>query len=501
MSVDGIVAFDLGAESGRAMLATLRGNHLELSEVHRFANIPQRLPSGMHWDLTGLWGNLVEGLRLAGRAAVERRIRLVSVGVDTWGVDCGYVGASGQLLGIPYAYRDPRNVPAMEKTIAKMGREKLYDATGIQFMPFNTLFQLVAQNASEPQVLRHTKRLMLMPDLLHYFFSGKPVNEATIASTTQMIDPRNGKWATPLLKSLGLPTGCLGRIVPAGTVLGDIRPSLAAEAGIPAKPAIKIVVPGSHDTASAVAAVPVDSKSKRSWAYLSSGTWSLMGAELDKPIVNDASLAASFTNERGVGGKIRFLKNIAGLWLVQECRRDFARSGKEFSYQQLADLAAQADPFRTLIDPGHAPFASPGDMPAKINAFARKTGQPAPTTPGQYVRACLESLALTYRITLDNLEKLLGKPIDVLHIVGGGGQNKVLNQMTADALGRPVIVGPYEATAIGNALTQAIGLKKVRDLDHLRRIVRESFQPETYRPRHEVAFASQRQRFEKLLGA
>lgn len=492
------MAFDLGAESGRAILAVLDGHRLEITEVHRFANLPQKLPSGLHWSLVELWGNLIEGLRIAGRAASKRKINLVSAGVDTWGVDFGLIGKSGQLLGLPFAYRDARNAPAMKRLIGKLGEKAIYNATGIQFMPFNTLYQLAAQNTAEPAILKQTRQLLMLPDLLHYFLSGKRVNESTIASTTQMIDPRTGKWATALIRRAGLPVHMLSKTTPAGTVIGTVRPEIAVEAEV--SPAIKIIVPGSHDTASAVAAVPVDEKTSPPWAYLSSGTWSLMGAELDKPIVNEASRLAAFTNEGGVGGKIRFLKNIAGLWLVQECRRDLLRRGQEFSYQQLADLAAKAEPFRTLVDPNHGPFATPGDMPAKIAALAKATGQPKPTTPGQLVRCCLESLALAYRQTLGTLDDLLGRKTQVLHIVGGGGQNLLLNQMTADATGVRVIVGPYEATAIGNALAQGIGAKRVRNLDHLRAIVRASFKPITYEPVNAASFEKQAARFARLLG-
>ncbi|MCC7192349.1 MAG: rhamnulokinase [Phycisphaeraceae bacterium] len=495
MPKPGYIAFDLGAESGRAMLAVLSNDRLELTEAHRFLNTPQRLPSGLHWNLTELWANLVEGLRKCGKLAKEKKIKLVSLGVDTWGVDYGLIGASGELLGIPFAYRDTRNGPAMAATVKKLSEKSIYQATGIQFMPFNTLFQLVAAKKSEPGLLELANqggRLLFMPDLLHYFFSGKPHVEATIASTSQMIDPRSGRWATGLLKSLGLPTRALGKIVPAGTRIGKLRAEIAANAEVGL---LDVIVPGSHDTASAVAAVPVDESQSKNWAYLSSGTWSLMGVEIDRPKLNEAARQAGFTHERGVGGKIRFLKNIAGLWLVQECRRDFARRGQEFSYQQLTDLAAKAEPFRTLVDPGYAPFASPGDMPAKIAQFAKQTGQKLPTTPGQYVRACLESLALTYRRTLDRIESVIEKKIDVLHIVGGGGQNTLLNQMTADAINRRVIVGPYEATAVGNALTQAIGAGQVRNLVHLRAIVRKSFKPVTYEPRNSTAFNQAGERF------
>ncbi len=492
------VAFDLGAESGRAMLAVLRGQTLELQEVHRFANVPQLLPSGYHWSLTEIWRNLVEGLRKCGELARQQNVELVSLGVDTWGVDFGLIGRSGQLLGLPFVYRDPRHLPAYEKALTAVGRETIYDATGIQFMPINSLYQLVAQHDSEPALVEHAAALLFMPDLLHYFFSGRAVNEATIASTSQMVDVHTGKWAVNLIKALGLPHHFLGSIVPAGTVIGDLREAVAREANVPM---MRVTAPASHDTASAVAAVPVDTQHTPNWAYISSGTWSLMGAEIDAPIVSEAARQANFTNERGVADRIRLLRNIAGLWLVQECRRDFARRGQSFDYAELTRLAQEAEPFRTIVDPGHAPFATPGDMPAKIAAFARETGQPEPTTPGQFVRCCLESLAMRYRQTLEDLEEVLGRRMEVVHIVGGGGQNTLLNQMASDAMARPVIVGPYEATAIGNALTQAMGIDDVRDLAHLREIVRNSFKPVTYQPRDPDAFTKQYERYINLTRA
>ena len=497
MSKLGYIAFDLGAESGRAMLGVLEHGKLTLTETHRFANRLQQLPSGYHWSLMDLWGNLLEGLKKAGDAARSQGVELRSLGVDTWGVDFGILGKSGDLLGLPHAYRDPRNEPAMAATLDKLGEQSIYAATGIQFMPFNTLFQLVAVHDAEPDLLPLADRMLNIPDLLHYFFTGQAVNEATIASTTQMIDPRTGKWATELLTSLGIPTSMLQPTTPAGTPIGNLRDAIASECNVPA---MQVIVPGSHDTASAVAAVPVAKSAGDRWAYLSSGTWSLMGAELDKPIVTDASRAAGFTNERGVADKIRFLKNISGLWLVQECRRDFARNGNDFNYQQLTDLADQAAPFRTLVDPNHAPFSKPGDMPAKITAFAEATNQPAPETPGAFVRCCLESLALTYRDVLINLESLLGKPMEVLHIVGGGGQNRLLNQMTADAIGRTVVVGPFEATAVGNALTQAIGDGQIADLAGLRQVVIDSFEPETYKPQNADAWTNEYKRYLGVVG-
>ncbi|MCC7407575.1 MAG: rhamnulokinase [Phycisphaeraceae bacterium] len=491
----GYVAFDLGAESGRAMLATFDGRRIELGEQHRFANRTIRLPDGLHWDLTGLWAHLLEGLSKSIRAAADQGVTITSLGVDTWGVDYGLIGKSGQLLGLPFAYRDDRNPPAMAATLKKLGEKRIYDVTGIQFMPFNTLYQLVAQQQSEPALLEHARHILTMPDLLQYFFSGQAVNEATDASTTQMIDPRSGTWAKELIASTGVPTHFLGGIVPAGTKIGSILPGVAAETGCP--PEVAVIAPGTHDTASAVAAVPAET-GKGNWAYLSSGTWSLMGAEIDEPAISPATLAAQFTHERGVGGKIRFLKNIAGLWLVQECRRDLEKQGQSLDYETLTVMAAKSLPFRTLVDPDHGPFGTPGDMLTKIRDFARKTGQPEPIEPGQFVRCCLESLALRYRQVMDLLEQLLGRKFERLHIVGGGGKNTLLNQMTADALGRPVIVGPYEATAIGNALTQAMGAGQIKDLAQLRQVVRDSFELTTVEPKDSAAFANHLERFAKM---
>lgn len=493
MSKKGFVAFDLGAESGRAMLATLDGGRVAVEERHRFANLPVRLPSGLHWNLYDLWNNLVEGLGQCGKAAAEQGVELAGGGVDTWGVDFGLVGKSNQLLTLPFAYRDERNAPAMEKMLEAVAPEVIYEATGIQFMPFNTLVQLLAQREAEPGLLEQVEHFLMMPDLLHFFFTGEKCNEATDASTTQMIDPRSGQWAVDLLAKLDLPTGILGNLVPAGTPVGRLRPDICEQAGVAP---LAVIAPASHDTASAVAAVPAQVSDR--WAYLSSGTWSLMGVEIDRPIISEASRRANFTNEGGAEGKIRFLKNIAGLWLVQECRRHFQRDGQDFSYSQLTGLAADATSFRTLVDPDDETFLAPGDMPLKIAAFAGKTNQPLPETPGQFVRCCLESLALAYRQTLDTVVELTARPVDVLHIVGGGGRNELLNQMTADATGRLVIVGPYEATAIGNALVQAMGLGELKDLAQIRQVVRASFDLEKCEPRDTAAYDAQMERFARL---
>lgn len=499
MATKGFLALDLGAESGRAILAKLDGGRVELEEHHRFQHLPQFLPSGLHWNLTDLWANLIKGLGNASKAANDGHVEIASIGCDTWGVDWALLGKSGHLLHLPRAYRDEHHQPAYEQVIAKLGKQKIYDRTGIQFMALNTLYQVYALHQEEPGIFDLADRMVMIPDLLHYWFSGQITNEATDISTTQMIDPRTGKWATDMLSELGLPTHYLGGIVPAGAVVGNLRQALIDQIGASNLKGAQIIAPGTHDTASAVAAVPADASDGRKWAYLSSGTWSLMGAEIDEPVINEKSCELSFTHERGVENKIRFLKNIAGLWLVQECRRDFLKHGHEYDYVQLTQMAADATPFRTLVNPDHLPFASPGDMPNKIAAFAAATGQPTPETPGQFVRCCLESLAMAYRCTLGMLENLLGTKFDVLHIVGGGGQNKLLNQMTADAIGKPAIVGPYEATAIGNALTQAIGTGDIANLSEMRQVIRQSFELDTFEPQQAAAFDGEYGRYLDLL--
>lgn len=498
MSKKGYVAFDLGAESGRAMLAVLDQGQLTLQEAHRFANLPVTLPTGLHWDITGLFRNLVEGLRAASVMANHQQIELVSLGVDTWGVDFGLIGEAGELLALPHAYRDASHPQAMEQTLTKVSKEKLYEATGIQPLFFNTIFQLLARQEQSPGLLEKTSRLLNTPDLLHYFFTGQMKSEMTIASTSSLLNASTGDWDRALLDSLNLPHQMLGDVVPAGTQVGTVREELASAEGVPS---IAVVAPAGHDTASAIAAVPVSPESGRNWAYLSSGTWSLMGMELDDPIVTPEALQAGFTNERGVNHTIRFLKNIAGLWLIQQVRKDFARQGQDYDYPTLEDLSAESQPLRTLVDPGHAPFAMPGDICAKIEAFARKTDQPIPQTPGQYVRCCVDSLALSYRKTARDLEKITGRSIGVLHIVGGGGKHIQLDQLTADAIGCPVVVGPYEATAVGNALVQAMGMGQVADLAALREIVRASFEPKTFTPGDTSLYDDVAERFESLIGA
>ncbi|WP_428938133.1 rhamnulokinase [Fontivita pretiosa] len=472
MSTHNYLAFDLGAESGRAVLGTLDpSGRLSLQEKHRFANPTGRMLGHLHWNLLQQWEELKTGLRQAGEP-------LAGIGVDTWGVDFGLVAADGSILGFPYMYRDDRTEGMMEQAFSRVPRETIFEHTGIQFMRFNSLFQLFAMVQAKSPLLEATQTLLFMPDLFNYLFTGVRKSEFSIATTSQMYDPRQKRWATQMLQQLGIPPRILPEIVPSGTILGPISGDVAGECGI--RTEIPVIAPGCHDTASAVAAVPGQGQD---WCYISSGTWSLMGVEIDQPIINDKTLEYNYTNEGGVGGKIRLLKNIMGLWLVQECRRQFAREGHEHTYAELTQMAEGAAEFVAIIDPDHAPFLSPGDMPGKIERFCRQTNQPVPTTRGQYIRACLESLALTYRRTLAGLEDILGRKIATIHIVGGGSQNQLLNQMTADACARPVLAGPVEATAIGNILVQAMARGQVKSLTEARRIVQASFPVSRYEPR------------------
>ena len=487
MSVSRFLAFDLGAESGRAMLGTLEAGKLVLQERHRFANPTGRLRGHLHWNLLGQWEELKTGLRKGAADAT-----LDGIGVDTWGVDFGLLDDAGDLLGDPYHYRDSRTEGMMDHAFARFGKRQLFQTTGIQFLPFNSLYQLLAMRQQRPRVLERAAAMLFMPDLFNYLFTGVQRSESSIASTSQMIDPRTGQWATAMLDQLDLPTRILPQLVPAGTILGPVCEEVARECGVSPVP---LIAPGCHDTASAVAAVPAEGAD---WCYISSGTWSLMGVELDRPLINDTSLKYNYTNEGGVGGKIRFLKNIMGLWLVQECRRWWQKEGHEHGYAALTEMAQQAKPFAAMIDPDDAPFLSPGEMPRKIDQFCLRTRQPAPATRGEVVRSCLEGLALVYRRTLGELEEMLGRKLTTIHIVGGGGQNELLNQMTADACARPVVAGPVEATAIGNLLVQAMATGHVSSLAEARRIVRQSFPTRRYEPRDIGVWDKAQARFREI---
>jgi rhamnulokinase len=467
-----LLAFDLGAESGRGVLGLFDGSRLRLEVVHRFPNGPVRTLDTMHWDTLRLHAEMLAGLRKCGTELGG----IDSVGIDTWGVDFALLGRGGTLLGNPRHYRDPHTETILDHAFDKVAKLEVFRQTGLQFMRFNTLFQLLALQRDRSPLLEMAETLLFMPDLFHYFLTGIKVNEYTDASTSQMLDPHTRTWAYGLLGAYGLPQHILGTVVPPGTVLGPLRHSIAADAGLAPIP---VIAPGSHDTASAFAAVPARGGT---WATISSGTWSLMGAEIDAPLVSEEVLRCNFTNEGGVGGTIRFLKNIMGLWLVQECRRCWERAGKDHSYEELMHLAAAAPAFASLVDPDNSSFWLPANMPQALGDFCKRTGQPVPVEPGAVVRCALESLALRYRWVLERLEELLGRRLDVIHIVGGGSQNTLLCQLTADACNRPVVAGPVEATAIGNVLVQAVGLGLVGSLTQAREVVRQSFDVRAYEP-------------------
>jgi rhamnulokinase len=459
------LAIDLGAESGRAILGSLVDGHLAIDELHRFPNTPVREGNGLFWDTWKLWHEIQRGIAIA---VEERRIALDGIGVDTWGVDFGLIGPDNTLLDRPRHYRDPRNAAAMRAVFERMPREQVFEHTGIQIMQINTLYQWYAMRMAGDTATASARRLLNIPDLINFWLTGQARSETTIASTTQFFNPCTMSWATELLQRLDLPVAVLCPLVTPGTLLGSmVEP-----------PHVPVYAVGGHDTASAVAAVPVEGG--RNWCYISSGTWSLMGLELDRPIVNAASLAANYTNEVGVGGKIRFLKNIAGLWLLQECKRAWSLEGHEYTYAELTRMAAEARPFSASIEVDA--FLDPGDMPRKIADHCRARGQEPPRTHGEYARAILESLARRYREVLEDLEKLSGRRIDVIHIVGGGSKNRLLNQLVANETGRRVVAGPGEATAIGNLLVQAMGAGALGGLNEIRAVVRKSFAPETFEP-------------------
>lgn len=467
------LAADLGAESGRVMAGRFDGRRVRLEEVHRFPNGPVALAGSWRWDVLRLWAEVKAGLA----AAAERfGPAVASVGVDTWGVDYVLLSKSGELLGQPYHYRDRRTDGAMDRAAAVVRREEIYGATGTQFLPFNTLYQLIASNEQTPELLAHADRLLLMPDFLHWCLCGSTAVEFTNATTTQFYDPAGRDWATGLLARFGLPTHMLGEVVPPGTRLGELRPDVRADTGLGAVP---VVTPATHDTGSAVAAVPTVHTGRANWAYISSGTWSLVGVEVPDAVRTDAAFRAGLTNEGGVDGTLRLLKNVMGLWLVQRCRAAF---GADADYDVLTRQAEESPPLRSRIDPDDPRFLNPPDMPAAIAGFCRETGQPVPETPGQFVRCCLESLALKYRDVLDRLAAVTGVPIEVVHVVGGGSRNRLLNQLTADATGLPVVAGPVEATALGNVLVQARAAGELGSLADLRAVVRESFAPEVFSP-------------------
>ena len=470
------LALDFGAESGRGVVGTFDGVKIALSEVHRFPTGPTRLGNTLHWNLPQL---VTEARTAIGKAATDGAID--SLGVDTWGVDFGLLDKNGNLIGLPVHYRDARCNGMVEKVFVRVPRTDVFARSGIQTMQINTLFQLAALAETSPRLLEATDTLLFMPDLLHYYLTGNAQAEYTIASTSQMYDSVTGSWATDILQRAGIPTHFLPKVVKDGTHYGPLSP---LEAEVTGAGAVAVVAPGGHDTACAVAAVPAEDGPgiNGGWAYLSSGTWSLLGVEVPRPILSTEAEAANITNEGGVCGTIRLLKNIGGLWLVQECRRAYARLGSERTYEQLTRLAAEAVPLAAIVDPDHPSLLAPADMTKAIRELCLTTGQTPPEGIGATIRCCLDSLGLKYRTVLQLLERLTGQRIHTLHIVGGGSQNYLLNQIAADATGCRVVAGPVEATAMGNILLQAVAAGELSGLDELRAVVRASVQMKEYLP-------------------
>jgi rhamnulokinase len=490
-----LLAIDLGASSGRVVAGLFDGSQLALEEVYRFDNGGVPIAGRMQWDLLNQWQHVLRGLRAAGKLYGGR---VTSVGVDTWGVDFGLLGRHDELLGNPYHYRDRRTVGILDKAFAIVPREEIFAATGLQFMEFNTLYQLLAMKLGGSPLLDAAQSLLMIPDLFHWLLTGIKANEYTDASTTQFLNPKTGQWATDLFGKFGLPAHLLGNIAAPGTRLGRVQSSVVDETDLAG---VEVILPGTHDTASAVMAVPAASKpgAKPDWCYISSGTWSLMGVETPQPIITDRCYQLNFTNEGGVGGTTRVLKNIAGLWLIQECRRIWKLAGHEAGIDELIQQAAAAPPLVSLINPDDPIFVAPKDMPAAIGDYCRTTGQSAPATEGAVVRSALESLALRYRMVLGFLEELIGGRIETIHIVGGGTQNRLLCQMTADACNRRVVAGPVEATAIGNLMMQAVAQGVVGSIAQAREVVRTSFAAQEYRPKQPQAWDAAFGRFEKLV--
>ncbi len=471
-----VLAIDLGAESGRVMAVHSDGASLELEELHRFVNTPVTVRGTLHWDFLRLWRDIQIGVEM-GKAHQP-----ASLGVDTWGVDFGLLDSQGALIGNPVHYRDRRTEGMMEAVFARVPRAEVFEQTGIQFISINTLYQLMSLVEQHSSQLDIAATFLTAPDLLNYWLTGERVCEFTNATTTQLYNPRRGGWAADLMQQLNIPTHIFPEIVPPGTRLGEHN-------------GVTVIAPACHDTGSAVAAVPAGSNP---YAYISSGTWSLVGLEVDEPVINAAALEANLTNEGGINDTYRLLKNVMGLWIMQQCRQSWAAAGKEYSYGELVSLARQAPPLRSLVLVDDEAFLSPGDHPALVRRLCERSGQPVPENPGALVRAVLESLALAYRCVLELLQSVANYRVEVVHIVGGGSQNELLNQMTADATGRSVLAGPVEATVIGNALVQLLALGELDDLQQARQLVATMEELRRYEPQNRAAWDEAYERYREL---
>jgi rhamnulokinase len=482
------IACDLGAESGRVMLGTLHDGRLSLEEIHRFPSAMVRVLGSLRWDVLRIYEELKTGLR----KTAKRKLPILGISVDSWGVDYVLINAVHPMISPPFHYRDERTAATYEKVRESVGSKLIFEETGIQFMPINTIYHLTSDIEKSRALVEAADCFLTIGDYFNYLFSGVACVDESNASTTQLYNPRTRSWSERLIERCGMPSKIFPKLVLPGTVLGPLLPEVAAETGLTD---VQVIASCSHDTGEAVAATPSRGDD---WAYLSSGTWSLIGVELPQPLISEKVRAHNFTNESGYGGTTRFLKNIVGLWILQESRRAWARQGLDLDYASLTAEAERAEPFRSLINPNAARFAKPGEMPDNISAYCRETGQPAPETPGQSTRCILESLALSYRAALGEIEILTGRTIARLHIVGGGSQSVLLNQFAANATRREVIAGPVEATAAGNVLIQAIALGQVESHQALRKIVRDSFALHTFQPLDAESWQEAYDRFTEL---
>lgn len=485
-----VLAYDLGATSGRALIGRLTDRKLVIEEIHRFPNDPVQVGIHLHWDILRLFHEMKQGLIQAKNANVGD---LRSLAIDSWAVDVGFLDKNGELLGNPYHYRDHHTDGIMEEVFRFIPREEIFRRTGIQFLQFNTIFQLYALKKADASVLAQAESMLMIPDLLRYFLTGERLGEFSNATTTQLYNPLTQSWDETLIEKLGLQASIFPQVTMPGTRAGEILPSIQEELGVPAIPVFTVA---EHDTGSAVAAVPALTKD---FAYLSCGTWSLMGTEVTEPVLTDEALELNFTNEGGVGGTYRLLKNIMGLWLLEECRRTWLKAGQSLSYEEMIAAAQEARPFRSLIDPDVDAFLNPVDMPQAIRDFCRETGQPEPQSVGETIRCILESLALKYRYVLEMTERLSGKTFEGLHMVGGGIKNAMLCQFTANALGKPVWAGPTEGSGIGNILVQYMALGDIQDIWEARSIVRDSFPIQTYEPQDAAQWQEAYERFTSIL--
>ncbi len=478
------LALDFGAESGRAILGHLHSGILTTQEIHRFKNEPVEYGGSLHWDVARLWWEVLKAL-----SSVEE-MHLAGIGVDSWGVDYALLGEKGELLQNPYHYRDARTANRMDEVFRKVPREEIYMATGIQFMSINTLYQLFAAARDTPSVLQAARKFLTIPDLFHFWLTGNAVCEYTNATTTQLVNPRTRTWAKDLIQRLGLPTHFWPEIVEPGTFLGKLSSAIARQTSLADTP---VMAPATHDTGSAVAAI----SAREGTAFLSSGTWSLLGTELDAPVINTKALQMNFTNEGGVNGTTRLLKNVMGLWMLQCCRQTWTAQGKCPDYLELMELASRESSFTSLVDPDHESFLRPVAMISSIDRFCAHTQQPAPSSPPAYARLVLESLAFKYRLVVSNLEELICRRIEQIRVIGGGSKNRLLNQMTADATGRRVIAGPAEATALGNMALQILVTGAASSLKEVRGIIERSFPAEVFEPIEAEKWDRQAKRFEQ----